>query len=132
MTIQDLVDSSMLEEAPESGWMLAYLRQTVVFHSYQTIAETIEELKDGELLELHLFSARKEYRAVVSSSKRYENGFVEHTANFPMDKESVYVENVLTERTLHAAVDRISVLNHFSFDENGMLQIDDYRLVAGE
>lgn len=132
MTIQDLVDSRMLEDAPESGWMLAYLRQMVVFHSYQTIAETIEELKDGELLELHLFNTGKEYRAVVSSSKRYEKGFVEHTASFPMDKESVYVENVLTERTLHAAVDRISVLNHFSFDENGMLQIDDYRLVAGE
>lgn len=132
MTIQDLMSSRMLDDAPKSGWMLAYFRQMVVFHPYRTLDEAAEELGSKELLELHLFSAEKEYRAVVSSSKRFEKGFAEHTASFPENRESVYAESILTEHTLRSAAERIRVLNHFSFDENGMLQIDDYRLVAEE
>ena len=130
MTIEDLKDSRLTKEAPGNGWVLAYLRREVLFHPYQTLNEIEDELAGRELLELHLFNREKEYRVAVSSSRRFPAGYAEHTALFPNEKQSVYSERILTDDALLSASSAIRVLNHFSFDENGMLHIDDYRLIA--
>lgn len=58
-------------KAPESGWILAYTRKKVIFHTYENLSALEEELNGEELLELHLFDDEKEYRCLATRSKRF-------------------------------------------------------------
>ena len=71
MTYQDL---KRVNEAPKSGQLLAYTRKEVYFQPYGSLAEAEGLLQEKTLLELHLFDNDKEYRAIVTRSKRFPDG----------------------------------------------------------
>jgi len=124
------------DEAPEKGFVLAYTRQNVIFQEYME-KNVIENMLEGkELLEIHLFNKYKEYRAVVTTGKRKfgkTDMAIEHIADFgavDTDKYSVYEDNVLLENDFKLKnYDSIKILNKVVFDDNGMANVDDYRLV---
>ncbi len=136
-----ITELNIRDKAPASGSLLAYSRKEVFFKEYSSFEEA-ESIVDGiELLEIHLFDDEREYRAVVSESNRFPYGYAEHIADFTKgdafhidnnDKHThiygdVYVEKCRLEES--SAV--LTVLNHISYDNNGMITIDDYRLVPG-
>lgn len=114
-------------EAPDKGQLLIYTRETVLFHKYPSKTFVLELLEGQEILEMHLFDNQKEYRCILSRSKRWENGVIETIANFPIEKENVYKEEILLENTK----EKMMVYNHIQYDENGMATIDNYRLAMG-
>lgn len=123
----------MREKAPATGQLLAYTRENIVFESYSSPDEADEFLKDKEILELHLFDQKKEYRA-ISSMKRGKQNVIEYMADFPYEKNSVYKEEVYLEKTcLEKAGGNttVTILNHISYGSTGMAAIDDYRMVLG-
>lgn len=124
-------DLTRVTEAPGGGQMLAYTREKVIFHKYANLEEVEQELANTEILELHLFDEKKEYRSIASRSPRSEGGKFETVVEFPADRESdVYKETVMLEEEFGKA---ITVLNHIHYDKNnGMADIDNYRLRMGE
>lgn len=125
MKIENLSD-----KAPLKGQILAYFRNKFLFERYDdvTVIEKMIEEKQEDLLELHLFDAQKEYRCVLTRSKRAEeHGIIEHIADFEDSKDEVYKETVLLEDGSN-----LVILNHICYqEENGMAVIDDYRMKMG-
>ena len=124
MKLQDL---KRIEEAPRQGNLLVYTRQEVLLQRYEDRQNLEAILSEKELLELHLFDAQKEYRCIVSESRRFcdVNGIIEAVIDFPeKDDNSVYREEVLLEDSDGT----ITVLNHIAYKENGMAYVDNYRL----
>lgn len=122
-----------LEEAPQSGYLLAYTREEVVFCKYdQDDNKPEKKLDEKELLELHLFDNDKEYRCVSSESKRFPSGVIEAVIDFPEnDEKTVYSETVLLDKYYKQTAEKITVLNHIAYnEENGMAYVDNYRLKA--
>ncbi len=119
MKINDL---TRINEAPTKGMLIAYLRSKVDFNEYMSINDVINQYKDTEILEIHMFDDTKEYRAISSTSKRFTGGCVEHVADF--DDNSYPVNTVADGKML-------TVLNHVGFLETGSAFIDDYRLRIG-
>ena len=125
--------------APVRGQMLVYTRQGVLFQKYTSIDEIerlIEETFGGsEILEIHLFDSEKEYRALsgTGSKAARAGGVIEYTADFPDETANVFVEEQLLEMKEDpgSPAGTIKVLNHISYDENGMASVDDYRMVMG-
>ncbi|HIZ60863.1 MAG TPA: hypothetical protein H9967_09190 [Candidatus Dorea faecipullorum] len=137
MTYQDL---KRVNEAPKSGQLLAYTRKEVYFQPYDSLAEAEGLLQEKTLLELHLFDNDKEYRAIVTRSKRFPDGMIETIADFSEeDASEVYRENaqLLKEDSRKTQVSGstkpkvITVLNHISYEETGMAYVDNYRLQMG-
>ena len=119
-------------EAPGEGWMLAYTREQVLFHSYKTYEEIEQELAEAELLELHLFDKDKEYRCLSTRSRRFPDGVIETVEDFVVEEGKKEDKNVYKEQVLLAGEWKgksITILNHVSYDEKtGMASIDNYRL----
>lgn len=133
MLIAELKD---IGSAPASGQMLAYTRKKVIFEPYFSHDEVREKLSGEELLEIHLFDNNKEYRAISTESRRYEDGYIHHIADFPyvesQNKKSNISGDVYKEECfLESGKGRLSVLSHLGSDKNGMIVVDDYRLVMG-
>ncbi len=118
-------------EAPNLGYILAYTRKKVIFHSFTTLLELEQELLEEELLELHLFDRQKEYRAVSTRSKRYPDGVIEAIVDFSEELEQeIYAEDILLETPYKG---KITVLHHLQYDEKtGMASVDNYRLLKKE
>lgn len=132
MKINDL---KKIDIAPAEGQMLAYTRKQVLFKPYSSIEDVKTAIGDGGLLELHLFDDNAEYRAVVTESARFDTGIIEYIADFELEEGSathritgdVYREDCVLEN----GMGELTVLNHISYDENGMIMVDDYRLKMG-
>lgn len=118
-------------------------------------ADAIDGIKDNgaaqkDILEIHLFNREKEYRALASKSKRNilsaDLCAIEHIADFKntdlssdagsgkKNRESVYIEKIQLEQAFikpeyGIRKEYITVLNHISYNEDGMAKVDDYRLV---
>lgn len=120
-------DLKLTDQAPRSGQMLVYLRNEVLFQPYTSLAQVQEIVGPGPILELHLFDDKKEYRSITSESSRHKDGVIEHVADFAYDEDTVYKETPILEKG-----GTITVLNHLSYDKNGMASIDDYRLTMEE
>lgn len=119
-------DLKKISEAPDQGQMLAYTRKQVIFQPYANPDEVKQMLADEQILELHLFDRDREYRAITSHSPRFEGGVIETIADFPAENENeTYEDTVALEKEFGTA---ITVLNHIHYDENGMADIDNYRL----
>ena len=137
-------------EAPESGQLLAYTRKKVYFQPYDSFSEIEELLQNEKLLELHLFDRDKEYRAILTRSKRFKDNNteastkdeyqIETIADFSeADKASIYKERVkLFQKNLseeqtsgNTKSEVITVLNHISYGKNGMAYVDNCRLQRG-
>lgn len=132
---------SRISEAPASGLILAYTRDRVIFGRYEQLETLKEGMAGRELLEIHLFDPKKEYRAIASESKRFgETGSIETLADFEEEEDTVYREEILLENPKDATGGEeflqetgrktIIVLNHIHYDdESGMAEIDNYRLI---
>lgn len=136
-----------INEAPKKGYILAYTRkESPDFQEYTSIDDIYEKYDNKELLEIHLFDNEKEYRAVSSTSHKYaEKGFVEcivSDLNYGISRD--LNGNVITEDNgfkVYEEVTKIDnqceisgwlkVCNYVSFDERGMSNVFDYRLVMG-
>ena len=125
-----------LNEAPAAGQYLIYTRKAVLFAAYTSMAEVdaILQNPENEILEIHLFDAEKEYRAVATSSKRYPKGVIEYVSKISdKDDTEIYVDQTLLDKEYADTSGQkiLNVLNHIRYGENGMISIDDYRLVMG-
>ncbi len=125
MTIEDIKRDEKFhkEGVPLSGQLLAYTRGKVLFSHFSCMEDVEEILKDLDLLELHLFNDKAEYRCV--SSRRHD--MISVLEDFPRDDtEHVYEETCLLDND----TSKITVLNHLCYnDDNGMAVIDGYRLI---
>lgn len=111
-----------INEAPDSGLLYALYTDRVVFEQYTSVPA----IETEKLLELHLFDSVKEYRFIKSRL----SGGMECVVSDEIKRNTegivdVYTEDIYVEMGNH---EKIKVVNYLSFDENGMLSIDDYRL----
>lgn len=114
-----------ISEAPQKGWMLVSTRKKVIFEPYENLNDITERFQNTDLLEMHLFDDQREYRVLSSV-----HGPVEWIADFDVtDPENTYQEDMYLEAPYKGK--KLIVYNHIHYDENGMIQIDDYRLSMG-
>ena len=120
-----------LQEAPSTGMLLAYTREQVIFEPYDSLETIDERIGNSPLLELHLFDADREYRAIHTQSKRkkigkkeIENQCIEHVADFPSTDDAFVYKDV----SVTYDGKTITVLNRIEYDESGMAKITDVRL----
>lgn len=125
-----------INNAPQAGHILAYFRKSgILFEKYEGLegmfAKLNEKMADAAdiLLELHLFDMAKEYRCILTEAKSREDDYIEYLAEFEEDTDSVYTEVVELEKQ---HMGQLLVLNHISYQENGMAVVDDYRLQMKE
>ena len=97
-----------LSQAPEQGIMYALYRNKVVYQPYIRENLMLQEDEEKNLLELHLFDAKEEYRYVK------------------MRKGTV--ETVISEATVMYDNDCVEVVNYITYDENDLMTIQNYRL----
>lgn len=124
------------ENAPEKGLLLAYFRRKVVFESYVLEsgvlkADEYNKYDFADLLELHMFDEKKEFRVILS---RRKNDFIikEITAcegNKNNTKDYIDEEIVLKDSKDKGLPETIMVRNYISYDENGMATIDNFQLM---
>lgn len=123
-----------ISAAPKKGLMLAYYRKKrIVFREYDLEKEGLERLpvkeeEGGELLELHLFDADREFRAVRTEAG--EGGYIvcrdiSDSPGVRSVEEEVYLEEDFRE-----TAETLRIVNYIKDRENGMIQISNYRLAA--
>ena len=110
----DIYSLEQIGQAPKQGCLLMYTRKNVIFKKYDCADADIKEyivsnanIEKGEtILELHLFDADCEYRAVQSAAHRTYPGSAKGTAEYVVTKEESwkddideYVENILNDIT---------------------------------
>lgn len=121
-----------VEQAPASGWILAYFKGGVVFGTYvrreqEIDCEGLDRYAIEDLLELHLFDEKSEYRmirsdlsgvieAVLSDSEILGNDSYE-------EKMLIYGDEIHRES-------RLIVKNYISYDENDMIRISNFRFAG--
>ncbi len=143
----DIYSLEQIGQAPKQGCLLMYTRKNVIFKKYDCADADIKEyivsnanIEKGEtILELHLFDADCEYRAVQSAAHRTYPGSAKETAEYVVTKEESwkddideYVENILLEKKFKSVGSRIRVINYMQYDENGMAEMYNYRLALPE
>ncbi len=103
--------------------MYAVYQTHIEYKTYNSLQDIInqENWTDG-LLELHLFDKEKEYRYI---QKR--NGFIsiiidDSKKNFSYD--DIYEEHIYVT----GSKQKVAVVNYITFDEDDLLQIENYRL----
>lgn len=129
------VHESGREGAPASGQLLIYTRQEVLFRSYASLDEVEQLCGVNDILEIHLFDQDKEYRALASTGSKAgaNDGVIEYTADFSCEEGNVFIEEQLLEMEPDPGIPAgtLRVMNHISYDENGMASVDDYRMAMG-
>lgn len=133
-----------INSAPPAGHVLAYFRKSgLFFERYDVLEPMIAKLNDkmtkpenNMLLELHMFNESMEYRCVTTEAKSRTSDYIEYLATFEEEEDSVYAEVVeLDDKVVKLEkqiTGRLVVLNHITYQENGMAVIDDYRLQMKE
>lgn len=137
MTINDFD----MEKAPQSGYLLAYTKKSVLLKQYDEMDSGKKAgaiLAGQEVLEAHFFDDKKEFRVLEAKSRRYSTeetpGKVEAVAELTeLPKEELFKEEILLEESFaeSAGIQTILVLNQVSYDDNGMASIVNYQLVPG-
>lgn len=126
-----------IDSAPQRGHVLAYFRKSgILFEQYDALEPMIAKLNDkmtkpenNRLLELHMFNGSKEYRCVTTEAKSRKADYIEYLATFEEEESSVYAEVVELDKL---TTGHLVVLNHITYQENGMAVVDDYRLQMKE
>ncbi len=123
------------------------------------ILSKVDKMPNNELLEVHLFDNDKEYRAIKTTSHRtYQNsakGSVECVVSDDIvkaqaqkiksndDKKAdcesntsnvvdTYTEDILLDNPFNKIIPKIAVINYIKYDDNGMAEMYNYRLVVGK
>ena len=138
----DIYSLEQIGQAPKQGCLLIYTRKEVIFEKYDCTGTDIKEYivpKVDTILELHLFDAGREYRAVQSTAHRTYPGSAKGTAECVVTKEESqkddideYVEDILLEKKFKQVGSRIRVINYMKYDDNGMAEMYNYRLALPE
>ena len=126
------------EEAAINGFILAYFRNGIIFSKYKRNGfhlclekekVNIDTFKD--LLELHLYNEEKEYRAVFSEAR---NAFIEAVVTKEEEQKSkidILEEEILLEETMTGGMEKtIKIINHLTYDERDMVQVNNYRMCS--
>lgn len=125
MSIQkeELIKKIKEQQAPESGTMYAVYQTHIEYKTYNNLQDIInqENWTDG-LLELHLFDKKKEYRYI---QKR--KGFISTLID---DSKKNFSYNDIYEERIYVTGSKkqVAVVNYITFDEDDLLQIENYRL----
>lgn len=115
-----------IDNAPSQGRMFLYLRSGVRFEVYSSLSNVQEIIGNQEILELHLFDEHKEYRALASESPRFPDGCIEWISDFTV--KDCFRDQVVIDDS----GEPMTIVNHISYNDTGMANIDDYRLVMGK
>lgn len=120
---EELIKRIKEQQAPKSGTMYAVYQTHIEYKTYNSLQDMInqENWTDG-LLELHLFDKEKEYRYI---QKR--EGFIsiiidDSKKNFSYD--DIYEEHIYVKDSNR----QVAVVNYITFDEDDLMQIENYRL----
>ena len=127
MRLEDL--RQIDQDAPKKGWCLLYTRNEVYFEAYDVVDDVKGKIGQEDILELHLFDEKREYRALSSSSRRFSSGVIETCVIEAEEScEDVFVTRVALEKKYGKD---IQVINRLTYDDNGSLSISNYRLSKG-
>lgn len=116
-----------LLKAPERGMLYALYTDRMEYRPYEREDLLLKE-KDLQknLLELHLFDEKKEYRFI--KKRKGETEIV--VSEDEQDYDDLYTERIFTQKEEkeknHASC--IEVVNYLVYDENDLLKIKNYRL----
>ena len=116
-----------LLKAPERGMLYALYTDRMEYRPYEREDLLLKE-KDLQknLLELHLFDEKKEYRFI----KKRKGELEVVVCDARKDYDDLYIEKIFTQEDEkeknHASC--IEVVNYLVYDENDLLKIKNYRL----
>lgn len=124
-----------LIEAPKKGQLFLATRYKIYyqpFYGEEELEKLLEDCKEEDLLELHIFDHEKEYRCI-----RKKNGFLEcvvsdENQNLFDDK---YEETVYTIKATNDDCGqqcRVKVVNYIKYQDRGMIKFVNYRLSTVE
>lgn len=121
-----------LLKAPERGMLYALYTDRMEYRPYEREDLPLKEELQKNLLELHLFDEKKEYRFIKKRKRKTE--IEEEIEVVVSDEEKgyddLYIERIFTQKDEkeknHASC--IEVVNYLSYDENNLLKIKNYRL----
>ena len=117
-----------LSQAPEQGIMYALYRNKVVYQPYIRENLILQEDEEKNLLELHLFVTKEEYRYVKMRKGTVETVISDATVMH----EDQYVERIVTldsrDDMKEAYNGCVEVVNYITYDENDLMTIQNYRL----
>jgi len=119
------------DKMPCKGYVFACYRTEVIFQKYDGIEELKELLiKTSELLELHAFDEKREYRLIRKQTGAYMETIIEDTSD--KDAATEKIEYVKIEKKYEDVLKVLKVINYIEYDENGMIGINNYRLAPGK
>lgn len=116
-----------LLKAPERGMLYALYTDRMEYRPYERENLLLKE-KDLQknLLELHLFDEKKEYRFIKKRKGELEVVVCDERKDY----DDLYIEKIFTQEDEkeknHASC--IEVVNYLVYDENDLLKIKNYRL----
>lgn len=116
-----------LLKAPERGMLYALYTDRMEYRPYEREDLLLKE-KDLQknLLELHLFDEKKEYRFIKKRKGELEVVVCDERKDY----DDLYIEKIFTQEDEkeknHASC--IEVVNYLVYDENDLLRIKNYRL----
>ena len=116
-----------LLKAPERGMLYALYTDRMEYRPYEREDLLLKE-KDLQknLLELHLFDEKKEYRFIKKRKGELEVVVCDERKDY----DDLYIEKIFTQEDEkeknHASC--IEVFNYLVYDENDLLKIKNYRL----
>ena len=116
-----------LLKAPERGMLYALYTDRMEYRPYEREDLLLKE-KDLQknLLELHFFDEKKEYRFIKKRKGELEVVVCDERKDY----DDLYIEKIFTQEDEkeknHASC--IEVVNYLVYDENDLLKIKNYRL----
>lgn len=117
-----------LDCAPERGTLYALYIDRVEYKKYEKKELFMEKDLEENLLELHLFDDREEYRYIKTRSGEIQKLIKDSSVIYDeLYIEQIYTLNDKKERT-EGASDCVEVVNYITFDENDFIRIENYRL----
>lgn len=119
-----------VSKMPERGIVYALYKDRVVFKKYNSIEEVT--VSEENLLELHCFDSKREYRYLDGDEVVIEDGD---------NLQDCYEETVVTLQNEDGSLDdsfdkrdrlekrmKVGIVNYIEYDENDLLRICNYRL----
>lgn len=125
-------------DMPGQGKALICFRTSLYYGAYKREGDVLElegniremsEQEKSEILEIHLFDAKQEYRAIYSQTKK---GYIETLVDDPGMKADVKIEEQSFLLPEYEPEKKIGVANYLRYDENDMLELVNYRLYIPE
>ena len=122
-----------LLNAPEQGMMYALYIDRVVYQPYKREQLESKEQLMKNLLELHLFDSKKEYRYIKKQKGEIETCIDDTTVTYDDSyTERIYTlkegTEILEDSSGQGDRTCIEVVNYISYDENDLMNITNYRL----